>query len=78
MLFALSILAASALLLWGQPVVAEKCTNPVVRKEWRKLTVPEKADWIRAVNVSKAINAPYYPALIKNTSASHTCHIPTR
>ncbi|KAF8264723.1 Di-copper centre-containing protein [Lactarius quietus] len=26
------------------------CTNPSVRREWRKLTAYEKAEWIRAVN----------------------------
>jgi tyrosinase len=27
------------------------CTNPVVRREWRKLGAHEKAEWIGAVNV---------------------------
>jgi hypothetical protein len=30
-----------------------QCIDPVVRKEWRKLSVSEKADWISAVNVSE-------------------------
>jgi hypothetical protein len=27
------------------------CDKPAVRKEWRKLSAYEKAEWIRAVNV---------------------------
>lgn len=32
-------------------VATTKCTEPAVRKEWRKLSTAEKADWIQAVNV---------------------------
>lgn len=28
------------------------CTHPSVRKEWRKLSKAERADWISAVKVS--------------------------
>lgn len=30
-------------------VNAAKCTHPVVRREWRTLSIAEKAEWIRAV-----------------------------
>jgi tyrosinase len=54
----LAILVASISLLRVYPVTATQCTKPIVRKEWRKLSVPEKTDWIRAVNVSGSI--PWY------------------
>ena len=28
------------------------CTKPAVRREWRAFSTEEKAEWIRAVNVS--------------------------
>jgi len=52
----LAILVTSILPLCVYPATATKCTNPVIRKEWRKLSIPEKADWIRAVNVSEIAN----------------------
>ena len=33
-------------------VSAAKCTKPSIRKEWRALSRSERAEWIRAVNVS--------------------------
>lgn len=44
----LGILAQS---LFG---VNAQCIDPSVRKEWRSLTVSERAEWIRAVKVSFA------------------------
>jgi hypothetical protein len=35
------------------PSTAAKCTKPTIRREWRKLSVAEKANWIQAVNVCK-------------------------
>jgi tyrosinase len=32
------------------PVTFAKCTKPTIRKEWRKLSVAEKANWTQAVN----------------------------
>ena len=58
MLFALpklAILVAAIVSLCVRPGSARKCTKPAVRKEWRKLSVSEKTDWIRAVNVSGLI-----------------------
>lgn len=40
-----------AAFLLGLSVEGAKCTRPAVRKEWRKLSVHERKDWIRAVNV---------------------------
>ncbi|KII86644.1 hypothetical protein PLICRDRAFT_114184 [Plicaturopsis crispa FD-325 SS-3] len=37
------------------------CTNPAVRKEWRKLTHAERAEWIRAVKCLTTL--PHTPAL---------------
>ena len=51
----LAVLAASILPLYVYPVTATHCIDPVVRREWRKLSVAEKADWIDAVNVSEFI-----------------------
>jgi hypothetical protein len=52
----LAILATSILpfCVYSLTVTAAQCIDPVVRKEWRKLSVSEKADWISAVNVSEA------------------------
>jgi tyrosinase len=51
----LAILVTSILPHCVNPAAAAECTNPVIRKEWRKLSVLEKADWIRTINVSETI-----------------------
>lgn len=48
----LTIFSTSLFSLSVQTAADTQCRNPAVRKEWRKLTTPEKADWIRAVNAS--------------------------
>jgi hypothetical protein len=35
----------------GSSETRYSCDKPAVRKEWRKLSTDEKAEWIRAVNV---------------------------
>jgi len=53
MLFTLTKLAIVVASIWPfyeDPVAATKCKNPAVRKEWRKLSVHERTDWIRAMN----------------------------
>ena len=55
----LSKLVLSAALVLGVVVGggdAATCTNPSVRREWRKLTTPQKAEWIAAINVRPAIS----------------------
>jgi hypothetical protein len=36
------------------PTWSRQCTKPTIHREWHKLSVPEKADWIHAVNVHEA------------------------
>lgn len=79
----LAILATSILpfCVYSLTVTAAQCIDPVVRKEWRKLSVSEKADWISAVNVSEA-NILCDLKLIKQKktydSASRICHMMMR
>ncbi|KIM83216.1 hypothetical protein PILCRDRAFT_7176 [Piloderma croceum F 1598] len=77
MLLLLAELVIIAASLRIYPVTAAYCTEPVVRKEWRKLSIPEKSDWIRALNeagddalsptvkpndiVSVNVSGSYYP-----------------
>ena len=37
---------------------AALCENPSVRKEWRALSVDERAEWIEAVNVRLCLFTP--------------------
>ena len=48
-----AILGVFILFFCLDSVASAQCTKPAVRKEWRKLSVSEKTDWIRAVNVHK-------------------------
>jgi hypothetical protein len=52
----LTLLAAFIFPLYVGSLAGAQCTNPVIRREWRKLSVSERADWIRAVNVSEIIS----------------------
>ena len=48
----LSVVRVLLLCLYASAAVANnKCLKPKVRREWRKLTQDERADWIGAVNV---------------------------
>ncbi|KAG8764169.1 hypothetical protein FRC11_003025 [Ceratobasidium sp. 423] len=47
MRLSLAALAFAALL---PPSLASKCENPEIRKEWRRFSKAEQAEWIRAVN----------------------------
>lgn len=38
------------------------CDNPKVRREWRKLSVSERKDWIDAVNVCVPLPQAVYDA----------------
>ncbi|KAH9952948.1 Di-copper centre-containing protein [Russula dissimulans] len=44
------------------------CTNPAIRKEWRKLTTDQRAEWIRAVNCLSDL--PHDPALSPSVDPS--------
>ncbi|KAH9954003.1 Di-copper centre-containing protein [Russula dissimulans] len=44
------------------------CTKPVIRKEWRKLTTDQRAEWIRAVNCLSDL--PHDPALSPSVDPS--------
>jgi hypothetical protein len=53
----IQILSVALAVLWSAVGVScsydpRSCTNPAVRKEWRAFSTKEKAEWIRAVNVS--------------------------
>lgn len=45
---------------WTSPDVMDvpACTKPSVRREWRKLSLDERADWISAFNVRVDSLAP--------------------
>ena len=34
-------------------VAADECKKPRIRREWRKLTPRERAEWINAINVTR-------------------------
>ena len=59
-------LALVAVTLFGQPATAlERCSDPSVRREWRSLTLHERAEWIAAVKV----NHPKHASRIADTSS---------
>jgi len=56
-MFVYRILSVALAILWSALGVSCSydpcpCTKPAVRKEWRTFSAHQKAEWIRAVNVS--------------------------
>ena len=69
-------LAFAAVTLFGQPVTAQShCSNPSIRREWRSLTLRERAEWISAVKV----NPSEYVSRTTDTClpSAFTCYLTT-
>ncbi|KAI0745848.1 Di-copper centre-containing protein [Earliella scabrosa] len=70
-------LASSAAVVVGVFTVvadAAACTRPSIRREWRKLSVKEKADWIAAINCLARL--PHDPALTPIVPPSESNIVP--
>ncbi|KAH9994462.1 Di-copper centre-containing protein [Russula vinacea] len=67
------LLSVSLAFLWSVLVVSCSyenctCTKPAIRREWRKFTTEEKANWIRAINCLSQL--PHDPALTPSVDPS--------
>ena len=56
LVYQLARVALAAVTLFGHSVTAQKyCSKPSVRREWRRLSSHERAEWINAVKVKNPI-----------------------
>jgi len=49
--FFLGLVRVLLVSLFVTSVAADQCKKPRIRREWRKLTPRERAEWIDAINV---------------------------
>ncbi|KAI0262442.1 Di-copper centre-containing protein [Gloeopeniophorella convolvens] len=63
-----SLFAACSAVPTSQVAYSSSCAEPVVRKEWRALSAPERADWIQAINCLSHL--PHDPTLSPSVDPS--------